>query len=284
MIHLPNCIPMATTMFGVFAAGLTATLASPALTATELAWLIQSSQPKAIVTTSTTLKTVHAAIEAITDDTLRNGLKDVRIYVVDLNPTASHSPSNSSSSWEQLLHNKPLNSPVSFSSEHECRQRTAVILWSSGTTGRSKGVLLSHHSLTTSVASLWHVYPTYNGEERFLGIAPFYHVFGLVCCLLLAPSAGSTIYCMPKFDFKTMLDFIAKYKITFLHIAPPIAVHLANNPLVERADLSTVKGAMSGGAPLPTAIVDRVYERVGFGIKLVRQTPRQFPPPENTYH
>jgi len=260
---------MATTMFGVFAAGLTATLASPALTATELAWLIQSSQPKVIVTASTTLKIVHAAIEAITDETLRNGLKNVRIYVVDLNPTASQFLSPSS--WEQLLHKTPLNSPVSFNSEQECRKRTAVILWSSGTTGRSKGVLLSHNALTTSVASLWHVFPTYNGEERFLGIAPFYHVFGLVCVLLLAPSAGSTIYCMLKFDFKTMLDFIATYRITFLQIAPPIAVHLANNPLVDRADLSSVKGGMSGGAPLPTAIVDRVHERLGIGIRLVRK-------------
>jgi len=235
----------------------------------ELAWLIQSSQPKVIVTTSATLRTVHTAIEGITDDDWSSRLRDITTYVVDLDPTGTLSKSSlSSQDWKKLLHNKPLQCPVSFSPE-ECRSRAAVILWSSGTTGRSKGVLLSHHALTTSVTSLWHVFPSYTREERFLGIAPFYHVFGLVCVLLLAPSAGATVYLMAKFDFKTMLAFIAEHKITFLQIAPPIAVHLANNPLVDGADLSSVKGAMSGGAPLPTAIVDRVHERLGIGIKLV---------------
>lgn len=256
---------MATTMFGVFAAGLTATLASPALTAFELAWLVQSSLPKVIITTIQTLETVQSAISSIVDEHLKNVLLKVAIYVVDLNKERSKAGTND---WKQLLHCRPLKKPAAFTVE-ECRNRAALILWSSGTTGRSKGVVLSHHALTTSVASLWHVFPSWAGNERFLGIAPFYHVFGLVSVLLIAPSAGATVYIMQKFDFKTMLAYIAKHKITFLQLAPPIAVQLANNSLVNQADLTSVKGAMSGGAPLPTAIVDRVYERLGIVIKLV---------------
>jgi len=267
MIHLPNSYAMATTMFGVYAAGLTATLASPALTSLELAWLIQNSQPNLIVTAAATLGAVYAALKQVTTEQAVPSSYKVKIYVLDLDSAITSSQPDAQD-WKQLLHPKPLQKPVSFS-QQEYRTRTAVILWSSGTTGRSKGVLLSHHALTTSVTSLWHVFPTWNGEEKFLGIAPFYHVFGLVCVLLLAPGAGSTLYVMEKFDFPTMLAYIEKYRISFLHIAPPIAVHLSNNPAVNGVDLSSVKGIMSGGAPLPPAIVDRVYERLGLCIALV---------------
>ena len=273
MIHLPNCLPMIPLMFGIFAAGLTATLANPALTSRELAWLLQNSVPKVIVTTLAALPTMEAAIQEVEDEAAKAALRHTKILTVD--PAAKDYSGGStlpevtlnSTDWKVLLQHSPLPKPATFNAD-ECRRRTAVILWSSGTTGKSKGVLLSHTALTSSVASGWHAFPEWGANERCLGLAPFYHVFGLVVVLLMAPSAGVTIVSMPRFELGLMLEYIEKHKITYLHTAPPVLVLLANSPLVKRGTLQSLKGAVSGGAPCPTAIIDRIYEKLGFYCKL----------------
>jgi 4-coumarate--CoA ligase len=272
MIHLPNCLPMIPLMFGIFAAGLTATLANPALTSRELAWLLQNSQPKVIITTLAALPTMEAAIQEVEDEAAKDILRHTKILTVD--PAAKDysgaltSTNTNSADWKALLQHAPLPNPVTFTTD-ECRRRTAVILWSSGTTGKSKGVLLSHTALTSSVSSGWHAFPEWGANERCLGLAPFYHVFGLVVVLLMAPSAGVTIVSMPRFELGLMLEYIEKHQITYLHTAPPVLVLLANSPLVKREALRSLKGAVSGGAPCPTAIIDRIYEKLGFYCKLV---------------
>lgn len=156
--------------------------------------------------------------------------------------------------------------------------RTAVLLWSSGTSGRSKGVLLSHHALNFSVAHLWHDADYYQGQpQRWLGYVPFYHVFGLCNVLTLAIATGTTVYVMPAFSLDGMLAAIPKRRVTYLHMAPPIAVMLAKAPNVEkyarrdasgRNAFSTIAAAVTGGAPLGHEVVVEVYRRCGFRVRL----------------
>jgi 4-coumarate--CoA ligase len=281
LLHLPNSLAFAPLLFGVLASGLTLTMANPALTSGELAWILKSAEPQVVVTTPEGLQILNAAInESESPKVKANLINKHRIYIVDPShdeyglPSAHTKPTGQdqrSQDWKTLLAPKPLKAPVQFNST-EYQKRTAIILWSSGTSGKSKGVVLSHQALVSNVHSLWHINQAFDGEQRWLGFAPFYHIFALCNVLLLAVASGATIFVMPKFDPKLMLDNVQRFRVTFLHMAPPVAVILAKSPMLDAYDVTSIKGAVSGGAPLPSEIVEQVYRRLGILIKLVSQT------------
>lgn len=253
-------------------------MANPALTSGELAWILKSSEPQVVVTTPEGLQVLHKAImESDSPKVKANLLNTHRIYIVDpahdeYGLPCSHSKGTkldeSSQDWKALLAAEPLKTSVKFKA-NEYKDRSAVILWSSGTSGKSKGVVISHQALVSNVHSLWHINPAFDDNQRWLGFAPFYHIFALCNVLLLAVASGATIFVMPKFDPKLMLSHVQRFRITFLHMAPPVAVLLAKSPMLDSFDITSIQGAVSGGAPLPPEIVEQVYRRLGFLIKLV---------------
>ena len=287
LVQLPNGLPIAPILLGVWAAGLTATLVSPALTSDEIAWILQNSRPQTIITSSACLSAMRGALAKQGDQAY---FSTVPLFAVDpadqypLNPTnnSSSSPSQQppapgTRDWKTLLASR-LQRRVHIPDE-AAAYRTAVVLWSSGTSGRSKGVLLSHHALNFSVGALWHDADFHKpgAIERFLGYVPFYHVFGLCNVFLLGICTGATVYTMPAFSLDVMLEAIPHRSITHLHMAPPIAVMLAKAPNVEpyarrdangRNAFSTVVAAVTGGAPLGHEVVVEVFRRCGFRVRL----------------
>lgn len=255
-------------------------MANPALTSGELAWILKSSEPQVVVTTPQGLQVLNRAIMESDNPKVKAHLLNThRIYVVDPAHDEYGLPSSRSKGidldhsvqdWKALLAAEPLKSSVHFN-EHEYKYRTAIILWSSGTSGKSKGVVLSHQALVSNVHSLWHINQAFDDNQRWLGFAPFYHIFALCNVLLLGVASGATIFVMPKFDPKLMLSYVQRFRITFLHMAPPVAVLLAKSPMLDAYDISSIQGAVSGGAPLPPEIVEQVYHRLGFLIKLVSE-------------
>ncbi|KAL2022982.1 hypothetical protein VTK56DRAFT_4197 [Thermocarpiscus australiensis] len=279
LIQLPNCLPFAPIILGAFASGLTATLVSPALTSDEIAWILQNARPRAIITAIACLPAMKGALQKLQD---RAFFSAVPIFTVDAASDPYPEPHHPSSSlarekdWRSLLLSPSSSSSPSSTSTttifppSSATSRTAVILWSSGTSGRSKGVLLSHHALNFSVASLWHdadYYP-HAHRQRWLGYVPFYHVFGLCNVFLLALATGATVYTMPSFNLDAVLAAIPARGVTYLHMAPPVAVMLAKAPGVERGAFRTVVGAVTGGAPLGHEVVVAVYRRCGFRVRL----------------
>lgn len=271
MIHLPNCIPFASVLLGIFAAGLTATMANPTLAPFELTWILENSKPSVVVTTSEGQLALSKAIKE-----LPVGQKPpAHVFVVDLqhdtygleNKKTSTTPAQTRD-WKHLLSSTPLTSPVHLTPA-QCASQPALILWSSGTSGKSKGVMLSHSAMVHNILSLWHTNLHYNDSERWLGLPPFYHTFALFNILLLAPAIGATVYCMRRFEPKVMLRCVQEYRITYLHIAPPLALLLAKSDMVEGIDMSSVKGAVSGGAPCSSDIIEMVYRRLGILIQMV---------------
>ncbi|KAK3364657.1 acetyl-CoA synthetase-like protein [Lasiosphaeria hispida] len=279
LLQLPNSLAFSPLLLGVFAANLTATLVSPALTAPEISWILQNAWPRVIITAKPCLGAMREAIAAQED---RGYFDGVPVLVVDVGADTYPAPWTAAPSgercWRELLAAEPRARPV-FDPD-SAKTRTAVILWSSGTSGRSKGVLLSHHAINFSIACVWHDADYYPGQERqrWLGYVPFYHVFGLCNVLLLAFCAGATVFVMPTFSLDGMLAAIPKREITYLHMAPPIGVMLAKAPIVEkyakrdlltgRNAFSSVVSAVTGGAPLGHEVVVEVYKRCGFRVRL----------------
>jgi len=274
-VQLPNCLPFATILLGTFASGLTATLVSPALTSEEISWILQNSRPSVIFTAKSCLPAMQGALQKQEDKAF---FDRVALFTVDVKEDAyPNHTATTPSDWKALL--KTATSPRSTSTPIlSPKTRTAVILWSSGTSGRSKGVLLSHHSLNFNCAALWHDADFFQGQQqRWLGYVPFYHVFGLCNIMLLAVCAGATVYTMPAFSLDGVLSTIPRQQITYLHMAPPVAVMLAKAAAVEpyakrdekgKNAFASVVAGVTGGAPLGHEVVVQVYHRLGFRVRL----------------
>lgn len=259
---------------GAFASGLTASLISPALTSKEIAWVLQNCRPGVIITAKGCLKAMQDALRQQNDAYFES----IPLFTVDVAQDAypKNLSSTSQQDWKQLL--EPAKTTLRQPSHFDSPSRTAVILWSSGTSGRSKGVMLSHYTLNFSIASLWHDADFYQKQQqRWVGFVPFFHVYGLVNLFLLAIPSGSTVYTMSAFNLDQMLAAIPKRKITYLHMAPPVAVILAKSPAVEpyarrngdgKNAFSSVVAGVTGGAPLGHEVVSQIYSRLGFRVRL----------------
>lgn len=280
LVQLPNCLSFAPVVFGVFAAGLTASLVSPALTASELGWILENAKPRAIVTTKACLGAMREALQAQEDAAYFS-----RIPVFTVDPATEAYPFSASGStaptstaqerdWTCLLGEPNVRVEPYRLAPTASPNRTAVILWSSGTSGRSKGVLHSHNALVFATASLWHDADFHRPglEQRWLGYVPFYHVFGLCNIFILAPCIGARCYVMQAFNLPEVCASIPQRRVTYLHMAPPVAVMLAKAPVVEQylrtGGFDTLVAGVTGGAPLGHEVVLEVHKRLGFRVKM----------------
>lgn len=145
----------------------------------------------------------------------------------------------------------------------------AVIQYTGGTTGTPKGAMLTHANLTANVEQIDSWFPglSLEGQERFLCVIPFFHVFAMTCLLNYAVCKGAVMIMLPRFELEPTLKLIDKEKPTIMAGVPTLFNALAKSPNVGKYDLSTLKFCCSGGAPLPLE-VKREFERVS-GCKLV---------------
>ena len=138
----------------------------------------------------------------------------------------------------------------------------AVLPYSSGTTGRPKGVMLTHRNLVANIAQA-EANIGMVPDDRVLAVLPFFHIYGMTALLNFALKKRATLVTMPRFDLAEFLRVISTYRATFVFIAPPVAVALAKSPLVDEYDLSSVRVVFSGAAPLDGALALAVAARLG---------------------
>jgi acyl-CoA synthetase (AMP-forming)/AMP-acid ligase II len=138
----------------------------------------------------------------------------------------------------------------------------AALPYSSGTTGRSKGVMLTHRNL---VANLLQLRPMgrIDADSRLLAALPLFHIYGLTGIMNQGLHQRALVVTMPRFDLAGFLAAIAKHRIDHLHIAPPIALALAKSPLVDDYDLSSVRILVSAAASLDAGLAKAVADRLG---------------------
>lgn len=130
---------------------------------------------------------------------------------------------------------------------------TATLLYSSGTTGKSKGVLSTHRNYIASIAGNRARYET-EGYKMYLCSMPLFHIFGLrfmVCSL----AAGATIVMPPKFDMEEILRSIEQYRVTLLPTVPSVLAALAKSTGAHKYDLGSLQQISLGGAPLGKDVI-----------------------------
>ncbi len=182
--------------------------------------------------------------------------------------------------------------------EIDVQNDLAHLAYTGGTTGRSKGVMLSHSNIISNVIQFgnWSsgaVVKEENGEwktvypdgvdpetvlvkpdkEVAIVVVPWFHAMGTIGFLNSQVYGGNTMVVLPKFDPEEYLDNIVKYQATFIGGAPQLYIPMINHPTFEEHDLSQVKIASSGAAPLPVAIIEKLtgkfaaeYISEGYGL------------------
>ncbi|KAG6435185.1 hypothetical protein SASPL_100055 [Salvia splendens] len=238
LIFSPNTIQFPICFFGIIAIGAVATTVNPAYTAGEVSKQLKDSMAKLIVTVEELLPKV----------------KDFGLPVVLL---------GDSSKPLSPIGKIPKITPFSKLAENEGsvdldgnsfgikQDDTAALLYSSGTTGASKGVILTHRNFIAA-SQMITADQEMAGEVNcaFLCVLPMFHVFGLAVIMFSQLQRGSAIVSMSKFDFEMILKTVDKYGVTHLWVVPPIVLALAKNSMVKKYNLSTLKQVGSGAAPL----------------------------------
>lgn len=145
---------------------------------------------------------------------------------------------------------------------------TAVLQFTSGTTGKPKGVVLSHYNLVANTLQvrLW-LTDTRDGQEAMLCVVPFSHVYGMTSVMNLAVSIGASMILLPRFDTEEVLRTIRRYRPTLFPGVPAMYVAINNFPGVRKFGIDSIRACISGAAPLPIEVKE-TFEKLTKG-KLV---------------
>ena len=139
----------------------------------------------------------------------------------------------------------------------------ATILYTSGTSARAKGVVLSHRNLVSNCRASTEMLRL-EPSDVLLAMLPFFHSFGLMTGLLLPLAFGGKTVMLAKFDVTAMLRLVETHRVTIILTIPSVWNAMLRTDVSQRADLSSLRVCVSGGEPLPTQTYDRFLERMGF--------------------
>lgn len=239
LIYSPNSIHFPICFLGVIALGAIATTVNPAYTVNELSKQVKDSNPKLVITLPE----------------LWDKVKVFNLPAVILGSKENLSSNSKIVTFQELIE---LSGSASEFLDVSIKQTDiAALLYSSGTTGTSKGVILTHGNFIAASLMI-NMDQNLAGEKGnvYLCVLPMFHVFGLAVILYTQLKRGNTLVSMRKFDFELVLRSVEKYRVTDLWIVPPIVLALAKQSLVKKFDLSSLKLIGSGAAPLGKELIE----------------------------
>ncbi len=140
----------------------------------------------------------------------------------------------------------------------------AMYQYTGGTTGVSKGVMLTHSNLSKQVQQVMGWFNDFNsGKEVMLGALPFFHIFGLSTSMNFAIYMGWENVLVPKPQPGPLLETIQKFKPSFAPLVPTMYIGMLSHPDIEKTDLTCIKGCFSGSAPLPLEVIKKFEQKTG---------------------
>ncbi|MER2106255.1 MAG: long-chain-fatty-acid--CoA ligase [Solibacillus sp.] len=275
-VMLPNCPQAVIAYYGTLYAGGVVVQTNPLYTERELQYQMADSGAKVILVMDILYPRATKILkETKIENIIVTGIKDYLPFPKNLvypfiqkkqygfNVKVEHSGMNHLFT-EIMRASQATSIDVPFDFENDL----ALLQYTGGTTGFPKGVMLTHKNLiaNTMMCDAW-MYRCVKGEERILGILPFFHVYGMTTVLILAVMQNSTMILLPKFEAEQALKTIDKQKPTLFPGAPTMYIGLLNHPDIAKYDLSSIKACLSGSSPLPLEVQEK-FETITGG-KLV---------------
>ena len=235
--------------FGALYVGCPVVPLNALLTADEIAYHLEDSDAVALVTAIALLPQAQAAVARI--ETCR--------HVIAAGTTAS---TPGVSSFDQLLAAAAPCEQVTATNGDD----TAVVLFTSGTTGKPKGAELSHLNLMLNALFFRAELISLSPDTVALCALPLFHIFGQTGMQNAVLAAGGTIVLMPRFEAAAALALMAQHSVNYFAGVPTMYLALLNHPECGRFDLGALRACVSGGAPLPVEVIRAFEARHGIGI------------------
>ncbi|MBW1710932.1 MAG: AMP-binding protein [Deltaproteobacteria bacterium] len=283
-IRLPNCPQFAIAYYGLLKSGATFTPLSPLLAPGEVAYQLNDSGAETLIAldeqfpevepvlSTTGVKRVITTSLADCQGPLKNCLKETQKV-------------ETPGAYDMISLLKKYE-PAPGDDSIDIMKDLAHISYTGGTTGFPKGVMLPHSNVVANATQVAHwlngaqiemvdgilemVFPpgvdpikdrlTAQDRETALVVSPWYHALGTIRYLNNLVYTGTTIVVFRRFDPKEYLEAVVKYQVTILGGAPQLYIPLVNHPDFKSYDLTCVKFAASGAAPLPLPVLERMLE------------------------
>ncbi|TWT11133.1 long-chain fatty acid--CoA ligase [Planomicrobium sp. CPCC 101079] len=247
-IMLPNCPQYVISYYGILKAGGIVTQVNPMLIERELLYLLNDSGAETIVV----YEPLYARIKAIADET---NLKT--IIVVSFEPNQLKLETDCS--FEAFLGKGDGNIAPIHINIHE---DVAVLQYTGGTTGQSKGAMLTHRNIAVNALQSQEFFKqeVAFGEESCLTVIPLFHVFGMISAMNLSILNGSKNILLPRFDLQEVLETIKNEQPTTFPGVPTMYIAITNHPDAEKYGIDSIHICNSGSAPMPIETM-REFER-----------------------
>ncbi|MFO7173724.1 MAG: long-chain fatty acid--CoA ligase [Bacillota bacterium] len=250
-LMLPNCPQYVIAYYGTLMAGAVVAQVNPLYTERELQYLVTNAGAETIVVADLLYPKVQAVLESTP---LR------RVVVASLGGSADLGPE--ARRLEALLAAAPPEPPAV-----EVRPGdVAVLQYTGGTTGVSKGAMLTHANLVANAIALqeW-VKPVAlgPGEERVLAILPLFHSYGMTVCMNQALIRGAELILLPRLDLQELMETIRETRPTSFPGVPTLYAAVNQFPDADKYGLDSIRLCNSGAAPLPLEILQAFEARTG---------------------
>ncbi|MHA2288200.1 MAG: AMP-binding protein [Promethearchaeota archaeon] len=258
-LWLPNCPQFTITYFAAVYLGAVMTAISPLFTGRELAYQINDSGAKYLITIDRFVR----EYEKVADKISLNNVIVLNVMGEDISVPET----------DKILHYDKLlekyQDPLEIDITINPKTDVAVIQYTGGTTGLPKGALLSHYNI---IAMIWAIKQTtdymvehYLKENiKALSLLPWYHIYGQTCELLAGCIIGSKAYVLPSFDLKNIANTITRGRPNMMLGVPTMFVNILNSPHMKDVDMSCLKFANCGAGALPDELALEWERRTGF--------------------
>jgi len=270
---LPNTPYSIICYFGALKAGATIVNFNPLYVERELAFQIDDSETDIMVTCD--LQLIYPKVDAMLERTnLKHivvckmsealpSFKSLMLKYIKRKHISKILYNEQILSFSDLTHNDGGYKRVEIQPETD----VAVLQYTGGTSGAPKGAMLTHANITASVSQiLAYTEPMellIGGQEKLIGILPFFHVFAMNAVMNLGIAIGAEIILLPRFTVELTLKSIHRTKASILSAVPTIYTALNSAKNLAKYDLSSLKYCNSGGAPLPEDVHSKFKQLTG---------------------
>jgi len=268
-IFLPNIPQFVIAYFGILKAGAMVVTCSPLYKGRELEQQLRDSGSVAVV----------AARDVVKGNDLYRSLEECRgrleishvitTSVTDFLPPVKkrlaflvgvkNVPRKGTLDFVELLRK---NGPVGKPAEVDPENDIALLQYTGGTTGTSKGAMLTHYNLYSNAVHLSRHLP-FTESDVSLAVLPLYHIYGMSATMNGAMYGGGRVVLLPSFHVEEVMKTIEKEGVTVFCAVPSMYIAINNNPKANKFNLRSVKACLSGGAALPLAARRRFMELTG---------------------
>ena len=273
-LFLPNCPQMVIAFYSIFRLGAIAVPANPMYQEREIAYQIDNSGAETLIA----LDLLYPKVSALKDQinlkhivitSIKDYLPPLKkmlypLFQVRGNQKIKRGGGKEIYEFKDLITGSTADPPPS----NILPEDTAILQYSGGTTGVSKGAELTHSNIVSNTLQAygWY-YIIKKGEEVILSILPMFHTYGIAVCMNLSILTGSCAVLIPRFVPKDVLKAIQDYRVTFFPGIPGIYAALNYYKSISKWDISSVNYCVSGSAPLPITVMEE-FEKLTGGVIL----------------